>query len=206
MSKYRKSRMLPIILVIVIIIIAVTALVSLARAVLFSGATTDTTQIDTSQQALLNTAANRSVTMTVRGPIVADEEFRSYQINISSSSRTIKTYSGYLDRVIDQNSLGNNVAAYEEFVYALDKADLTKGVQFESNMNDTRGICATGSVYAFDIMNAGKVVKNLWTSTCSGSPGSLDASVVQLTNLFIAQIPGAESQIGKLSLKQTLSL
>jgi type II secretory pathway pseudopilin PulG len=206
MANYRSSRIFPIALVIVIIIIAITALVSVARVVLSSGSTDNTTQVDASREALLDTSADRTVTMTARGPIVANEEFRSYQIDISASNRTIKTYSGYLGKVIDQNALGNNVASYAEFVHALDKADLTKGSQFESDQNDTRGICATGSVYKFEILNADKVVKDLWTSTCKGSSGSLDASVVQLTNLFIAQIPGAESQIGNLRLKQTLSL
>ena len=206
MATYRSSRILPIALVIVIIIIAIAALVSLARVVFFSGSTTDTTQVDVSREALLNTSADRSVAVTVRGPIIASEKFRSYQIDISASNRTIKTYSGYLGKVIDQNSLGNNVASYAEFVHALDKADLAKGAQFEGDKNDIRGICATGSVYEFEILKADKAVKTLWTSTCGGSPGSLDASVVQLTNLFIAQIPEAESQIGKLRLKQTLSL
>jgi len=201
MANYRTSRVLPIVLVIVIIIIAIASLVSLARVVFFSGSTnTSTTQTDVSQEALLNTAVGRSVTMTVRGPIVADEKFNSYQIDISSDARTIRTYAGYLDTVIDQTTLGNSVASYDEFVHALDKAALTKGTQLEGDKNDTRGICATGNVYDFKILNGNTVVKDLWTSTCKGSSGSLDASVSQLTNLFVKQIPGADGQIQKLNL------
>jgi len=195
MANYRTSRILPIILVVVIIIIAIAALVSLARVVFFSNSNTTTAKVDISRDALLNTAEGRSVSMTVRGPIVADEEFRSYKIDISANNRTIRTYAGYLDTVLAQDTLGNSVAAYDQFVHALDKANLTQGKQFDGEKNDIRGICATGSVYVFQIMDGNSVVKDLWTSTCSGSKGSLDASVTQLMNLFTQQIPDSETKI-----------
>lgn len=201
MANYRTSRILPVVLVVVVIIIAITALVSLARVVFFSGTpSAPAAVVDTSQSSLLNTSAGRSVSMTVRGPIVADEKFRSYKIDISANDRTIKTYSGYLDTVIDRTSLGNNVASYDQFVHALDKANLTKGKQLIGDKNDTRGICATGSVYDFAIYSGADVVKDLWTSSCSGSSGSLNASVTQLSSLFTNQIPGASAQISKIGL------
>jgi hypothetical protein len=201
MANYRTSRIIPVVLVIVIIIIAIASLVSLARVVFFSGSsTTSTAQIDTSHDALLNTTVNHSVTMTVRGPIVADETFHSYKITISPNARTLNTYTGYLNTIVDQISLGNSVASYGEFVNALDKANLSKGKQLTGDKNDTSGVCATGSVYVFTIYDATTDVKDLWTSTCNGSKGSLDASVTQLTSLFIKQIPGADKMINKINL------
>lgn len=200
MANYRTSRILPIILVVVIIIIAIAALVSLARVVFFSGGSSAPVVTDVSREALLNTSAGRSVSMTVRGPIVADEEFHSYKLDISANSRQLNTFKGYLATVVDKVNLGNNVAAYEEFVHALDKADLADGTELEGDKNDVRGICATGRVYEFTILDNGKSVKRLWTSTCKGSPGSLDASVNQLTELFINQVPDAEKLIKKVSL------
>ena len=199
MANYRTSRILPIILVIVIIIIAIAAIVSLARVVFFNGSSTPVV-LDQSREALLSTTAGRSVSMTVRGPIVADEEFHSYKINISPSTREIKTYSGYLENEVGTINLGNSVASYEQFVYALDKADLADGQELVGDRNDVRGICATGRVYEFSILNDGQSVKKLWTSTCKGSAGSLDASVVQLTSLFVNQIPDADKLIKKVSL------
>lgn len=201
MANYRTSRIIPVVLVIVIIIIAIASLVSLARVVFFSGSSsTGTSQVDVSRTALLNTTVNHSVSMTVRGPIVADELFHSYKIDISPNARTITTYSGYLDTVVDQTTLGNNVASYTEFVNALDKANLTKGKQLTGDKNDTSGVCATGKVYQFTVYDGTTDVKDLWTSTCSGSKGSLDASVTQLTSLFVKQIPGADSLITKITL------
>jgi len=201
MANYRTSRIIPVVLVVVIIIIAIASLVSLARVVFFSGSSSDnTTQVDVSRDALLNTSANHSVTMTVRGPIVADEAFRSYKIDVAPNNRHLVTYTGYLDTMVDQISLGNSVAAYNEFVHALDKADFTKGKQLTDEKNDTSGVCATGSVYRFTIYDGSTVVKDLWTSTCNGSKGSLNASVTQLTNLFTKQIPDAEKLIKKIDL------
>ncbi|HEU4830930.1 MAG TPA: hypothetical protein VFS65_02030 [Candidatus Saccharimonadales bacterium] len=199
MVSYKTSRIIPIILTLVIIAIAIAALVSLARVVFFSGNTNETV-IDTSREALLSTSADSSVRMTVRGAIVANEEFRSYQINITPNSRTLTTYTSYLDRPIDTIALDNNKPAYEEFVFALDKANLVRGDQLEGDDNDLRGICATGRVYEFQVLKAGEPVKQLWTSTCKGSSGSLEASVDQLTNLFTSQIPDARSLISKLDL------
>ncbi len=193
MVNYKSRRILPIILVVVIIIIAVAALVSLARAVFFSGDNTRTTTTDTSQQALVSTTDGSRVVMTIRGPIVADEAFNSYSISVSPSQRNLTTYKGYLDQVVEQETLGNNTAAYEQFVYALDKAKLADGRQLEGNSDDVRGVCATGRLYEFSIINGGNTVKRLWTSTCRGSRGSLDGSVDQLRDLFTAQIPNANN-------------
>lgn len=201
MSRYSQNRFLPILLTVIIMIIAVVALVSLARAIFFSGSNpAQIEQLDTSRAALLSTDTERSVRMTVRGPIVADENFNSYRTIITPSSRTLVTYNGYLDRTIDRVTLTNNVSAYEEFVHALDKADLPVGTQFEAERDDTRGICATGRVYEYEIIKGDSVVKRLWTSTCKGSPGSLRASAEQLTNLFTAQIPDAREPLRKISI------
>jgi len=201
MANYRTSRTLPIILVVVIIIIAVAALVSLARVVFFSGdSNTATTKVDTSRTALLDTTVTHAVRMTVRGPIVADEKFYSYEIDVSSSNRSIKTYNGYLDTVVDQSTLGNSVASYEQFVHALDKANLSKGTELQGDKNDVRGVCATGIVTEFTILDNNEPVKRLWTSTCSGSRGSLSGSVVQITNLFVEQLPDAKKMISNIDL------
>jgi len=201
MANYRTSRVLPIVLVVVIIIIAIASLVSLARVVFFSGPSTDSAQmVDVSRDALLNTSVDHSVKMTVRGPIVADEKFYSYQITVSPNERSLTTYNGYLGTVVDQTNLPNSIPAYEQFVFALDKADLSKGTELEGEKNDVRGVCATGRVTEFEIINGANTVKKLWTSTCKGSAGSLDASVQQLTGLFTTQIPDATALIRKIDL------
>lgn len=199
MYRGNSSRIFPIILVIIVIAIAVAALVSIGR-VIFSGGGTDQPQIDVSKEALLNTETGHSVRMTVRGAIVADENFRSYRVTVDNSTRNLTTYSGYLDQPIETKDFGNNTQAYEEFVYALDRANLVKGTPLENEKDDTRGICATGRVYEFEVIDSGSVVKRLWTSTCKGSPGSFKGSVTQVQSLFLQQIPDNKALLKNIDL------
>jgi hypothetical protein len=201
MAKYKNSRILPTILVVVIVIIAIVALISGARAIFFSGSSTKDEVTDTTVASLLSTSVSSSVSMSVRGPIVADEDFHSYRIVISPTSRQITTYNGYLGTVIAQQTLGNNTAAYEEFVNALNLAKMTAGNEpKDEENNDVRGICATGKLSEFSILSNDMSVETLWTSTCDGSKGTLRASAAQLSNLFIAQIPDSEKLIRAVSL------
>ena len=195
MASYRSSRILPTILTIVVIIIVIAGFVALVR-LLFSGISSSSSSsqdVNVAQQDLLNTNDGRAVRMTVRGPIVADEDFRSYKITISPSSRQFEAFKGYLDTATNQQTLPNNTAAYDEFVHALDKANLASGKQFEGEKNNTLGICASGKVYEFTLLNGGDTSAMFWTSTCGGSPGSLKGNVSQLSQLFINQIPSGSS-------------
>ena len=135
-------KILPVIIIILIVIMAVIALMSLGKAIFKNGGKKEP-QVNALEQALLATDASRGVKMTVRGPIVAQENFRSYQIVITPSSRIITTYKGYLGEQISTKQLDNNLPAYEQFVNSLVKANLSKSKPFETeNLN---GICATGT-------------------------------------------------------------
>jgi hypothetical protein len=190
----RNSRVVPVVLILIIIAIAIAALVSLARAV-FSGGSQTTSQVDISTKSLLTTTADRSVMMTVRGPIVGDENFYSYTIAISPASRTLTMYNGYLDTPINQVILDNSTPAYEQFVYALNKANLVKGAELTGDANDTRGVCAVGDLYEFAVFKSNKSVEMLWASNCSAEKGSLNADYYAVKSLFMSQIPKSQSLI-----------
>lgn len=201
MASYGKSsRIFPIILIIVIVVIAIAAFISIARAAFSGDKKQQVAVVDVSRETLLATKPENRVQMTVRGGIVADEAFHSYRVSISPNARTLTTYNGYLATPVQTIQLGNNVAAYDEFVHALDKANLAKGKAFTDPEDDTRGICATGRVYEYEIIKNDSTVKRLWSSTCKGSPGSLQASVSQLTDLFVNQIPDGRTAINKIAL------
>lgn len=192
------TRLFPLFITMIVIIVVIVAIVSIARAIFFSGDRTTTTEtaVDQGREELLKTTEDHSVSLTVRGPIVAQEEFKSYRVIVSPSSRDLSVYRGYLEDKEKTKQLTNNRTAYEQFVYALDKANMMKGtVPTDDAKNDLRGICAGGYVYEYSVLVNNEAVKRLWTSTCDGSKGSLEASVEQLNGLFYAQIPGAEDLI-----------
>jgi hypothetical protein len=200
MYKSSSSRVVPIVLVLIVVAIAIAVLVSVGRAIFGGNSAQETAKVDLGVESLLNTAVDRSVRMTVRGPLVADENFRSYQIAVDSSSRRLTTYSGYLDQTIENVELGNNTKAYEELVYALNRANLMKGTELDDAKNDTRGICATGRVYEFEVLQGNSVIKRLWASTCKGSPGSLKANLTQIQKLFTDQIPNSKKNLSNIDL------
>lgn len=190
MYRGNSRRLFPILLVAIIMIIAIVALVSAGRA-LFGGKPSANQTASTQDQAqanLLDTATNRGVRVTVRGAIVAQENFRSYQIVVTPATRAMTVYKGYLGDVLDSKQYTNNIKAYDEFVHALDKANFTKG-ESTKDKEDTRGICASGTVYEYDLLDGTNSTKRLWTSTCSGSKGTFQASVDQVQGLFSKQIP-----------------
>lgn len=187
------NRIIPIILVVVVVVAFIIGLVTVGR-YLFGGNNPQRQQAEdaavTARDQLLTLESDRSVRVTVRGPIVADEKFQTFRISISPSSRSYAIYEGYLEKVEYQNNFDNNMEAYEEFVHALDKADFTQpGRQSEEEAGDIRGICATGRVYSYEVIGPTGTVNSAWTSTCKGSPGTFGASVSQVTNLFTSQIP-----------------
>ena len=191
MERSGLSRVIPIIIVIIVIALAIWAMVSLGRA-MFGGdsSTTSTTEpVNNGKAALTQTTADRSVRMTVRGPIVASENFNSYTITVTPSSRTMTTYVGYVGQQINTEQLSNDTQAYTQFVSALSRAHLMEGTPFTGDADNTSGICATGNVYQFEVLQGDNTVQDLWTSTCKGSPGSLKASLAQVVSLFRAQIP-----------------
>lgn len=191
MQRSRSTRLFPLFITLVVIALVIAVVISLVRT-FFAGNdnATNTSQVAEQQSSLLKTDGNRSVKMTVRGPIVANEQFTSYAIEASPDERSMNIYKGYEEDRVDGKHFTNNQKAYEEFVYALDKANMMKGeVPSDDTLNDLRGICATGYVYEFSILENGATDKRLWTSTCSGSKGTLDASQSQLSSLFLAQIP-----------------
>jgi hypothetical protein len=192
MYRGSRPRILPIIVVIVIVALVVAAIVTVGRVLFSSNGDTSQDQKKTTssviEQAVLAQSSDRAVRWTVRGPIVADEKFRSYQIIISPSTRTYITYSGYLDQVIDTKSYSNNVKAYEQFVYALNKTDIAKAR--DTKDADLRGVCATnGLAYEFETLVNDDPDHSMWSSTCKDSQGTMTADPLQVQALFVNQIP-----------------
>lgn len=191
--------MIPIILVLIVIAIAIAAIVSVGQNIFGGGG--ETPEVNQGKRSLLNTAEDRSVRMTVRGPITADENYVSYTITVKPTSRTLTTYSGYLNRQLETKELTNNIPSYEQFVHALDRAGMMNAQELSGDSNDIRGLCATGRIIKFETLRGTSVIKSLWTSTCKDMPGSLKVEYIRLQNLFKGQIPDYLKLLSKLRIE-----
>lgn len=194
------SRLFPALLILVVIIVAIVALVAVGRSFL-GGSGSQSAATNPDRQALLTTDADHSIRMTVRGPLVADENFRSYQVEISPVTRSLTTFKGYQQQQIDNKQYSNTTEAYTQFVYALDRANFLKEAKLSDAQNDTRGVCASGRLYTFDIMEAQSSVKTLWTSSCGGSEaGSFRGNATDVRSLFLNQIPDSDTALRTINL------
>ncbi|OYX40999.1 hypothetical protein B7Y94_05735 [Candidatus Saccharibacteria bacterium 32-49-12] len=204
-SRNSFSRFVPILLVIVITIVAVAAVIAIGRSILGGGnqPTDPVGVVDDGRTALLTTDISRSVRLTVRGPIVADESFRSYRVTVSPESRVMTTYEGYLEKPLDTKSFGNNVPAYEEFVYALDKRKMMDSRDADEDLETLRGVCADKKLYEFETLVNGETVKRLWTSDCDGAKGTALANVGEIMEMFLKQIPEGRKMANDVGLAQT---
>lgn len=188
---YRGSspRIFPLIVIVLVIALVIAAVVSIGR-LLFVGNSSDSSKSahEGISAVVFDTGDSRAVRWTVRGPIVAKENFRSYQITISPTQRTFTTFTGYLDQAVTTRTYDNNRQAYEQFVHALGKADIA--TMRSASDTDMRGVCAThGLAFMFETMANAKADNSEWTSTCSGSKGTMTAKPAQVQALFVNQIP-----------------
>ena len=192
MRKRGGPQFFPILVTIIVVVMVIAGLISIGRAIFNNqqSATEAESSSDAGRQALLDSSEDSSIKMIARGPIVSDENHRSYEIYISPEKRSMNIYRGYLESISQGKTYANNVNAYEQFAHALDKANYMKGsAPTDKEKDDVRGICATGYVYEYFVLKDDKTVKRLWSSTCEGSRGSLQASSAQVNNLFREQIP-----------------
>lgn len=192
------SRIIPIIILIVVVVVAIIGLVLVGRALL--GGSSQVAKDDPAAKALLTTDADYSVRMTIRGPIVANEDFRSYTVTISPSSRQMVSYSGFDNHTLDTAQLSNNTEAYAQFVGALDRANFVKSANLSDAQNDTQGVCATGRLYTFEVLQAQSLVKQLWTTNCNGISGSFRGNAAAVRSLFLRQIPNSDDLLRAINL------
>jgi hypothetical protein len=195
---YRGSgpRILPIIIIILVVALVIAAVVSIGRMMFTNSSTSSPAGVETTESvlsALHETGDSRSVRWTVRGPIVADEQFKTYTITVGPTARSFVTRSGYEEQVIDTKTYRNNTSAYEQFVYALEKAGIAN--TRSAGDIDFRGVCAThGLAFRYESLQNGTAEHSLWTTTCGGSKGTMTANIGQIQALFVNQIPDFKPQ------------
>lgn len=143
---------------------------------------------------------NHKIKLLVRGPLVADEDARSYTVEISQSQRILTTYTGYNGGKIGETIQGNSPAAYEQLLYSLKSGGFTKANK-ETN-TETRGLCASGRIYRFELIVDNQVNSALWATSCNGARRTLDKGVdfMYLKSLMERQIPGARKTIADLDM------
>ena len=108
-----------VITVIILLVLVGWFMFSIARS-LFSG-TTSNDEVVVSQEERYNVLGTNTAKLIVDGPIVANEDHRSYEIAVSERVVTMKVFSHYGDELMNEVAYKNSSKAYDSFLEALDK-------------------------------------------------------------------------------------
>jgi hypothetical protein len=132
--------------------------------------------------------SDATVSLTIAGPVVANQNYNQVGITVSNSQTVYDQVQGYQNNVTKQQTFSNNVPAYTAFLYALERAGFTEG-NSASNLKQDLGYCPTGNTYIFQINQGSQQLQRYWITNCSGTPASFKGASNLIIELFKAQVP-----------------
>lgn len=124
---------------------------------------------------------------TAGGPIVADQNYRAIQIEISRNTSTINVTRGYQRTVLNTQSYPNNQPAFQAFLSALNTYGFSL-VNSSYKYTTPAGFCSFNETYSYSLINDGKTIINSWATACGGQ-GNFKGIAADVNQLFIRQIP-----------------
>lgn len=138
------------------------------------------------QKPLVNYAStDTTVSMTVDGPVNADQIHQSFVITVGQNQATITIYTGYQGDIVTTKSYQNNETAFANFLRAIDLQGFTKGDTVGSK--DYRGFCPLGERFVLAADNEGTNLQKFWSTSCG--QGTFKGNFSTIRFLFNVQIP-----------------
>lgn len=179
-----KRYILVLIMIVVVIFVGVWLLISLI--------TRDRTPedqnepVESSQRSEALSEGTNSVTYTVYGPVVAEEQRRGIRITVTENERRVEVLEGYYETVGKSQTFENNQPAYDTLLIALDGAGFD---QYDRrNTIDERSQCPTGNRFVFEAQYEGNESLRSWTTTCRKT-GNFQGDPALVKTLMQNQIP-----------------
>lgn len=131
---------------------------------------------------------NALLRLTISGKITADEDHRSIRITVTPSSRTVEILQGYQNVAVSSQTFGNNQAAYEAFIEALDPAGFVKERTTEGSHSE-KSVCPLGRRYVYELIDQSQNVVRTWSTSCDSSAATFAGNASTVRKLFQLQIP-----------------
>lgn len=132
------------------------------------------------------------VRFTQVGQINAREDHRTLQITVGRDARTIQLLDGYQGNVMASQTLGNDQAAYQSFLAALENSNYTRSRTATRGV-DPLGACPLGQRYSYDIFQGADLKQSLWATSCSNVRGTFAGQGSTVRTLFQNQIPAYDT-------------
>jgi hypothetical protein len=151
-----------------------------------SGTGNNTTNVVSSYDLQESAAVDSVIIVTVTGPTVADENFRSIRYTFSKNTRTVESLKGYKGALDKSQVLTNSPESYKALLGALSTAQFSKKKDSTAQLDTA---CATGNKYVFELTSGGKQQVSSWTSTCNQRIGTFAGDLSAVNQLVKAQFP-----------------
>lgn len=135
--------------------------------------------------------------LIISGPIVADQNYRQLEIDVSQSQVSLTVYTGYQRQVLRSKSYANNATAFSEFTYGLQRSGFSLG-STDKSQADPRGYCVNGIRDNYAFANDSKNLFAYWSNTCG--QGTFKGNISTVVRLFKNQVPDYNSMTSDLSL------
>lgn len=145
---------------------------------------TNTIQIEEDRSTVQATAV---AAYKVTGPIVANEDQRSYTIVVSANTVTMKTFGSFGKTLIAEKSYTNTPIAFESFLSALANANVTalqRNASTEFTFED-QGVCARGRKFFVELDT--NIFR--WSTSCGKNEGNAGFNMSPVSTLFQRQVP-----------------
>ncbi len=181
---------------ILLLVLSIWGITSIAHH-LIGGSTPKTTTVKKTDLAEYNTSSSY-IRIAVDGPIIANEQHVSYQIEVGQNYRDLKIFSGYNKTLVNEVQLSNDSTAYINLLKALKLANFTS--KNTTYGNDEVGYCATGDRHIYELVDRGSDVLRSWNTSCDVSIGTFAGSGPSVRALMQKQIPDFEKLTRTLSL------
>ena len=136
------------------------------------------------------------VELTETGPITAPQNHYGVRIRVSGDETTYEAMQGYEDQTISQKSYPMTMAAYTDFLFALQRENFTQGNP-DPALKENRGYCPFGRLYEFAFNDGTNEVERYWKTSCGD--GNFNGNGAAIRDLFRAQVPGYSDLTGSLS-------
>jgi len=128
-----------------------------------------------------------TVVYTQYGPLISEEQRVGIRISVSRDQRKLEILQGYNEKVVKEQTLTNNQAAYDEFIHALKIAGYDKSKK--AKYSDNRGVCPLGDKFTYKLMDNSKELLSLWSTSCGKGDGNFGGESTLIKTLFEKQIP-----------------
>ena len=170
---------------IILLVLSIWGITSITRSIFKPKKTTQTT----TQQVVLSDYARgaTAVKLQTGGPIVGDDKYVSYEIEVTETYRKMTTFAGYQQVPTNVKQYDNNLEAYRNFLRALERSGFLTQLKNTEGLDGTAA-CPTGRRFTYVLSDQKEEVSNLWSTSCTNIRGTLGGNASGIRSLFKAQI------------------